>query len=33
VYDVLATTMREAAASSRVSNTLTARQPNRSDAA
>jgi len=33
VYDVLATTMREAAATTRASNTLTAWQPNRRDAA
>jgi len=33
VYDVLATTMREAAASSRGSDALTALQPNRSEAA
>jgi len=33
VYAVLATTMREAAASARVTNGLTARQPDRRDAA
>jgi hemoglobin-like flavoprotein len=32
VYDVLATTMREAAATARLTDTLPARQPNRSDA-
>ena len=32
VYDVLATTMREAAVTARLTDTLPARQPNRSDA-